>query len=539
MTVLEKGADTTGRWVDDRLGGSSYIRKSMRKVFPDHWSFMLGEIALYSFVILLLTGTFLTFFYTPSLTEVVYDGKYTPLVGVTMSQAYASALDISFDVRGGLIMRQIHHWAALLFMASIVVHLMRVFFTGAFRKPRELNWVIGVGLLVLGIVEGFSGYSLPDDLLSGTGLRIAYSIALSIPIVGTWSAFLIFGGEYPGVAILDRLYVAHILLIPGIILALITFHLAMIWYQKHTQFAGPGRTETNVVGSRLFPGYAAKAGGFFFLVFGVLAALGGLAQINPLWLYGPYNPSQVSAGSQPDWYVGFLDGSTRLMPNWELAGFGYTVPLNVLIPAVVLPGILFTLLALYPWIEARLTKDNEYHNLLDRPRDVPVRTAVGTMTLSFYLVLMISGGNDVIASVFQVSVNATTYVGRVALFVLPPIVYFVTKRWCLALQRSDEELLHHGIESGTIRRLPTGEFVEETVALPAVYRAGIAGAQVEAPELAGAESHDEHVEQPVRQLEPVRTRGFFRDKAAEKVKVPVVVSEAPELERSGRPAMPE
>ena len=539
MSLLEKGADSTAVWVDDRLGAAGYVRKSMNKVFPDHWSFMLGEIALYSFVILLLTGTFLTFFYTPSLTEVVYDGSYTPLVGVTMSQAYASALDISFDVRGGLIMRQIHHWAALLFMASIVVHLMRVFFTGAFRKPRELNWVIGVGLLVLGIVEGFSGYSLPDDLLSGTGLRIAYSIALSIPVVGTWSAFLIFGGEYPGVAILDRLYVAHILLIPGIILALITFHLAMIWYQKHTQFAGPGRTETNVVGSRLFPGYAAKAGGFFFLVFGVLAALGGLAQINPLWLYGPYNASQVSAGSQPDWYVGFLDGSTRLMPNWELAAFGYTVPLNVLIPAVVLPGILFTLLALYPWIEARLTRDTGYHNLLDRPRDVPVRTAVGTMAIAFYLVLMISGGNDVIASVFQVSVNLTTYVGRVALFVLPPIVYFVTKRWCLALQRSDEELLHHGIESGTIRRLPTGEFVEETVALPAVYRAGIAGAQVEAPELTGAESHDEHVEQPVRQLEPVRTRGFFRDKAAEKVKVPVVVSEAPELERSGRPAMPE
>ena len=531
MSLLEKGADTTASWVDDRLGASGYVKRSLNKVFPDHWSFMLGEIALYSFIILLLTGTYLSFFYTPSLTEVVYDGSYTPLVGVTMSQAYESTLHISFDVRGGLIMRQIHHWAALLFMAAIVVHLMRVFFTGAFRKPREMNWVIGVGLLVMGILEGFAGYSLPDDLLSGTGLRIAYSIALSIPVVGTWTVFLIFGGEYPGTAILDRLYAAHILLIPLAILGLITFHMLMIWYQKHTQFAGPGRTETNVVGSRLFPAYAAKAGGFFFLVFGVLAAMGGLAQINPLWLYGPYNPSQVTAGSQPDWYVGFLDGSTRLMPNWEIAGLGYTVPINVLVPTVIMPGIIFTLMALYPWLEARFTGDHEYHNLLDRPRDVPVRTAIGTMSISFYLVLMISGGNDVIAAIFQVSVNATTYVGRVALFVLPPIVYFVTKRWCLALQRSDDELVHHGIESGTIRRLPSGEFIEETVPLPSVYRVGLTGVQDERPALTGGQ-------QPAIEREPARTGGFFRPKGAPVQDASDEVRST-ELERSGRPAKPE
>ena len=550
MSILEKGADTTAGWVDERLGGAGYIRRSMNKVFPDHWSFMLGEIALYTFIILVLTGTYLSFFYTPSLTEVVYDGSYTPLVGVTMSQAYASTLDISFDVRGGLIMRQIHHWAALLFIASIVVHLMRVFFTGAFRKPRELNWVIGVGLLVLGILEGFAGYSLPDDLLSGTGLRIAYSIALSIPVIGTWTVLLIFGGEYPGTAILDRLYAAHILLVPGVILALITFHLAMIWYQKHTQFAGPGRTETNVVGSRLFPGYAAKAGGFFFLVFGVLAALGGLAQINPLWLYGPYNPSQVTAGSQPDWYVGFLDGSTRLMPAWEISGLGYTVPINVLVPTVIMPGIIFTLMALYPWLEARFTGDHEYHNLLDRPRDVPVRTAIGTMSISFYLVLMISGGNDVIAAIFQISVNATTYAGRVALFVLPPVVYFITKRWCLALQRSDDDLVHHGIESGTIRRLPSGEFVEETVPLPAVYRIALTGVESDRPGLDGPTAHGQRGEpkgpgygdEHVIESQPAKMGGFFRAKRQDPktTALPRPESATPnELERSGRPSKPE
>ncbi len=532
MSVLEKGADTTAGWFDDRLGGAGYIRKSLNKVFPDHWSFMLGEIALYSFIILLLTGTYLSFFYTPSLTEVVYDGSYVPLKGVTMSQAYASTLDISFDVRGGLIMRQIHHWAALLFMASIVVHLARVFFTGAFRKPRELNWVIGTLLLVMGIVEGFAGYSLPDDLLSGTGARIANGIALSIPVIGSWAAFLVFGGEYPGTAILDRLYALHIFVVPLAILGLITFHMLMIWYQKHTQFAGPGRTEHNVVGSRLFPGYAAKAGGFFFLVFAVLAALGGLAQINPVWLYGPYNPSQVSAGSQPDWYVGFLDGSTRLMPPWEISGFGYTVPLSVLIPTVVLPGILFTILGLYPWIEARLSKDHGYHNLLDRPRDVPVRTAIGAMTIAFYVVLMIAGGNDVIASVFHLSINSMTWVLRIGLFVIPPVVYFLTKRACLSLQRSDQELVHHGIESGTIRRLPNGEFVEETVPLPDVYQVGMTGVEAEALD-AGPETPapvGPGYEQP--QLEQAADRdGFFRPRR-KREQVPVETN-APALEETG------
>ncbi len=488
-SVLERSTDNTAKWVDDRLGSSNFVRRSLNKVFPDHWSFMLGEIALYTFIILLLTGTYLGLFYEASVREVIYNGSYVPLKGIAMSQAYASTLDISFDVRGGLLMRQIHHWAALLFMASIVVHLARVYFTGAFRKPRELNWVIGSLLLILGIAEGFAGYSLPDDLLSGTGARIAYSIALAIPVVGTWTAFLMFGGEYPGDAIIERLYVAHIFIIPLAILGLITFHMMMIWYQKHTQFAGPGRTEDNVVGSRLFPAYAAKAGGFFFLVFAVLAALGGLAQINPIWLYGPYDPSQVSAGSQPDWYVGFLDGSTRLMPNWEFRGLGYTIPINVLVPTVVLPGLIFAAITVYPWIEARLTGDRAYHNLLDRPRDVPVRTAIGTMSLSFYIILMISGGNDIIAHIFKVSVNMTTYAGRAGLFIIPPLVYVLTKRICYGLQRSDEELVHHGIESGTIRRLPSGEFVEETVPLPVPHRIALTGVESDAPALAGATAH--------------------------------------------------
>ena len=292
MTARERVAGNVAGYVDDRTGAAKWMKKNLNKVFPDHWSFLLGEICLYSFVILLLSGTFLTFWFDPSMREVIYDGTYVPLQGVKMSAAYASALEISFEVRGGLLMRQIHHWAALIFMVGIVVHLMRVFFTGAFRKPREFNWIIGIGLLTLGIVEGFLGYSLPDDLLSGTGIRIAEAIIQAVPVVGSYLSYFIFGGAYPGLVFIPRIYIVHVLILPGIFLALITVHLMLVWYQKHTQYPGPGRTENNVVGYPLMPVYMAKAGGFFFIVFGVTAFLGAVASINPLWLYGPYNPDK-------------------------------------------------------------------------------------------------------------------------------------------------------------------------------------------------------------------------------------------------------
>jgi ubiquinol-cytochrome c reductase cytochrome b subunit len=446
--------------LDERFVAANWFRRTLNKVYPDHWSFLLGEIALYSFVVLLLSGTYLTFFFDASMREVVYDGSYAPLRGVSMSAAYESTLNLSFDVRGGLFMRQLHHWAALLFVAAIFVHLMRIFFTGAFRRPRETNWLIGVGLLVLGLLEGFAGYTIPDDLLSGTGLRIFMTVIESIPIVGPWLFFLVLNGDYPGEYIVGRLYIAHVLLVPGILLALITFHLLLLIKQKHTQFPGPGRTEHNVVGNRFFPVFAAKSGGLFFLVFGVSAALGGLVQINPIWLWGPYNPAQVSSASQPDWYIGFLEGSMRLFPAWEINLPGsYQIPAPFW-PTVFLPGVLFTLLALYPIIERMLTRDTASHHLLQRPRDVPVRTSLGAMSLAFYLVLFISGGNDIIADKFDISLNAMTWVGRIGLVVLPPIVYWFTYRFCLGLERHDREVLEHGIETGVIRRLPHGEFIE-------------------------------------------------------------------------------
>jgi ubiquinol-cytochrome c reductase cytochrome b subunit len=453
-----------GGEIDDRLQLSSPMRRLLNKVFPDHWSFLLGEIALYSFIILLLTGTFLTLWFDPSMQEVRYNGPYTPLKGIEMSRAYESSLQLSFEVRGGLIMRQMHHWAALLFMAAIVVHMLRVFFTGAFRKPRELNWIIGVLLFWLGFVEGFAGYSLPDDALSGTGLRIAHAIMMSIPVVGTWVATSLFGAEFPGHAILGRLYIAHVLLVPAILLGLIAAHMGLLVKQKHTQWPGPGRTNDNVVGIRMFPGFAAKAGGFFMIVFGVVALLGGLFQINGIWLFGPYQAAVVSAASQPDWYVMFLDGSTRLMPPWEARfplwpGHHYTLP-PLFWPTVALPGVLTMLPLFYPFIEARLNKDNRSHHLLQRPRDVPTRTSLGAMAVSFYLVLTLSGANDVIADKFHISLNAMTWAGRIGLLIVPPIAYWLTYRACLGLQQHDREVLAHGVETGIIRRMPDGRFVE-------------------------------------------------------------------------------
>ena len=453
-TKLAKAADNA----DSRLSGAGFLRAQLNKVFPSHWSFMLGEMALYSFIILLLTGIYLALFFDPSITKVIYDGAYLPLNGVEMSRAYATALDISFDVRGGLFVRQMHHWAALMFMMSMFAHMMRIFFTGAFRRPREANWLIGVTLILLGMIEGFMGYSLPDDLLSGVGLRIMSAIILSVPIIGTWTHWAIFGGDFPSDLMLDRFYILHVLILPGLILALIAAHLLLVWFQKHTQFPGPGRTENNVVGIRIMPVFAVKAIGFMMIVFAVLAAMAGLTTINGIWNIGPYNPSQVSAGSQPDVYMLWTDGAARVMPAWELYIGNYTIPGAFWV--ALMCGVMVGLLIAYPFIEKKVTGDDAHHNLLQRPRDVPARTGLGVMGIVFFMILTISGGNDHVAHFFQISLNAMTWFGRIGLIILPPIAYWITYRICVGLQRSDREVLEHGIETGIIKKLPNGAFVE-------------------------------------------------------------------------------
>ncbi|WP_031466013.1 cytochrome b [Sciscionella sediminilitoris] len=457
--VALKQAGKAADELDARLRFAAGIRRQLNKVFPTHWSFMLGEIALYSFIVLLLSGTYLALFFDPSMQEVTYNGSFANLRGVEMSRAYESTLNISFDVRGGLFVRQLHHWAALLFVAAMVAHLCRIFFTGAFRRPRETNWFVGALLLVLGMFEGYFGYGLPDDLLSGIGIRAAMSGGiLSVPLIGTWIHWLIFGSEFPGNELIPRLYTIHILILPGILLGLIAVHLAVVWYQKHTQFPGVRRKESNVVGVRIMPVFAAKAGAFFAVVLGLLAVISGIFQINPIWNLGPYSTGKVSAGVQPDWYMGWTDGLIRLWPDWEIYLGSYTVP-AVFFPLMAF-GVIITLTIMYPVIERKFSKDTAHHNVLQRPRDVPVRTGLGALALTFYAVMFISCANDIIAFKFDISLNAMTWGGRILLLIGPPIAYYVTYRICLGLQRSDRAILEHGIETGIIKRLPHGEFIE-------------------------------------------------------------------------------
>jgi ubiquinol-cytochrome c reductase cytochrome b subunit len=410
------------RWVvralDSRLRAAPVARRAMAKVFPDHWTFMLGEIALYSFVTLVLTGVYLTLFFEPSTAERIYRGDYLPLHGERVSAAFASTVELSFDVRAGLLMRQTHHWASLLFVGAIVLHLMRIFFTGAFRKPREINWLIGVTMLALALLNGFTGYSIPDDLLSGTGLRIIYSVVESTPLIGGWLAFLLFGGEFPAAQTVPRLFVSHVLLVPGALAVLITLHLAVIVRQKHSQFPGPGRAEHNVVGSLFWPSYTVRTLALFAWVLAVLFALGGLVQINPVWIYGPFDPAQITSPAQPDWYIAWGDGALRLFPPVEFRIFGHLVPAPFF-PGAVLGGLTFLGLYAWPFLEARRCGDRGSHQLLDRPRDHPVRLGVGVTALVFYALLTIAAADDVIARLLHLPVIGVLRTLQILLLTAP------------------------------------------------------------------------------------------------------------------------
>jgi ubiquinol-cytochrome c reductase cytochrome b subunit len=500
----------TANYLDERTSISAVAKEFGRKIFPDHWSFLLGEVALYSFVVILLTGTFLTFFFQASMAEVVYNGSWVPLKGIQMSAALDSTLNISFDVRGGLLIRQIHHWAALLFVASIGLHMLRIFFTGAFRKPRELNWVIGFTLFVLAMAEGFTGYSLPDDLLSGNGLRIISGMIEGIPLVGTWINFLLFGGMYPGTAIVGRLYTLHILLLPAFVLAFIAIHLVFVVVHKHTQFAGPGRTQNNVVGYPILPVYAAKAGGFFFIVFGVIVLMASLFTINPVWEYGPYDPSPISAGTQPDWYIGFADGMLRLMPpHLETYWLHRTWSWFIIIPLAILV-IFIILVAVYPFIEAWVTGDQREHHILDRPRNAPTRTAIGAAGVTFYAAMWAAASGDLIATHFKLTIEGVTHTIQLSLILGPILAYFVTKRICIALQKKDRSLALHGYESGRIVRLPGGEYIEVHQPLDEYQRWHLVSQEGYAPLVVRPDSRG-RITQSTR-FRAAMSRWFFEDR---------------------------
>jgi ubiquinol-cytochrome c reductase cytochrome b subunit len=425
-------------------------------VFPDHWSFLLGEIALYSFIVLVGTGIFLALYYTPGDTQVVYHGSYSLLRGEGMSDAYRSVLHLTFNVPAGLLFRQVHHWAADVFIASIVLHLMRIFFTGAYRKPRDLNWFIGLTMLMVAILEGFAGYSLVDDLLSGMGLAIAYSVAISIPFIGGQLASLVWGGPFPGSdEFLARLEIIHVLIIPAALTALITAHLVLIMRSHHTQFPGPGRRERNVVGTPMWPAYALRSIGLLLAVAAVLFLLGGLIQINPIWQWGPYHPYLAENGAQPDWYIGWLIGALRLMPNFEPTIAGHTLIPNPFWGGALFPLVVFGVMYMWPALERKITGDHRLHHLLDRPRDRPIRTAVGAAFLSWVVIVFAVGSTDRLFYRLDISYTAQIDFWRVGIWILPIIVFFITRSACRALQRSEAHPLRDW-QGTVVRRRPDG-----------------------------------------------------------------------------------
>ena len=427
------------RFVDQRSGSAPYLRKLLRYLFPDHWSFLLGEVALYCFIVLVATGIYLTFYFVPSTHEIVYHGHYRPLDGQKMSEAYRSVVNLSLFVRAGLLIRQTHHWAADVFVAAIVLHLFRIFFTGAYRKPRELTYVIGLTILTLSLLEAYIGYSMVDDLLSGMGLVIGYSVGLSLPFVGENLMGWLFNGMFPGGSnFWPRLYIVHVLIFPVLIGALLGAHLLLVMLKHHTQFRRRrAQTDHAIVGVPAWPGQAPRSIGLMLATTGVLFLLGGLVEINPIWLWGPYHTYASTNGAQPDWYLGWLIGALRMVPSFDLVIDGYTLVPNPFWGGVAYPGLIFGFLYMWPWIERRFTGDQAFHNVVDRPRDAPVRTRIGAAVVTLVFIPFLAGTADRVSVLWNVSYVGQVHVYWVLVWALPLLVGLISWWTCKELQAGE------------------------------------------------------------------------------------------------------
>jgi ubiquinol-cytochrome c reductase cytochrome b subunit len=426
---------------------------------PLQWSNLFGVVALTSTIILFVTGILLMFLYEPSSDTITYNGSYALLHGTEVSKAFNSVMALSFETPGGLLLRQLHHWSALLLPAAIIMQLLVMFFTGGFRKPRRGSWVLLFLVFVMALAGGWSGYALPDDMLSSSGLRIVQGIVLGIPVVGTWIASILFGGEFPG-SIIENLYPIHVLVVPVVLLGLLAARGRLSYLHKPPQFAAAGRTENNVVGIPLLPNAASLAAGLMALVSGVLILISATVAITPIWALGPADPSNATAGSQPDWYTGFLDGALRLVPpGWEVEWLGHTWTLAILVPLTVI-GMFLMLVAAYPFIEGWITRDRDEHHILDRPRNTATRTGIGVAGMVFYGVLWAAASADITSLAFRVSFESVIHTLQVTLLLGPLVAFEITRRICLALQRKDREVALHGFETGRIVRLPGGEYGE-------------------------------------------------------------------------------
>ncbi|CAN5809805.1 ubiquinol-cytochrome c reductase cytochrome b subunit [soil metagenome] len=412
--------------------GRKVVRKALRKVFPGHWSFLFGEIAMFSFLVLVTTGLYLALFYDASAETVPYNGSYDPLEGVAVSRAFHSVMDITFERPLGSVVRQTHHWAALVFVAALVLHAARVFFTGAFRRPRRLNWMIGVTLMGLAMATGFFGFVLPHDLLGGTSARIGHAFAVSVPVIGPGVADLLFAGPFGNSQMLHRMWLLHVIVLPILLALLLVGHLVLVWLQTHTATRGADGDEDIVEGSAAWPAYLFKAGGLLFMVLGVLVGFGALVQIAPVWIHGPFDPASTTVPAQPDWYLGWVEGALRIFPSLDLTVLGRTIP-SPFMAGVAFPVAVFGVLYAWPFVESWMTGDTARHHVLDRPRHRPVRTALGATGLALLTVLLMAGSHDWQGFLLRTPIEVMTTAYRIAMAVIPAGVGFLTYSVCRSL----------------------------------------------------------------------------------------------------------
>lgn len=406
--------------LDERVAHRRIGRTASRKIFPMHWSFLLGEVSLIAFVVLVATGLFLTMFYVPSTESTVYEGSSVVHQGREFPAAYESILRLSHDIGAGPLMRRVHRAASHLLIASTLLHFLRILLTGAFKRPREPNYHLGLLLLMLVIAAGWLGHSLPFDLASGTSLRIFYSVLLSVPLVGDPIAFWAFGGEFPTAQMVSRFFAFHALWLPIAITALIAVHLALVARLQHTQAPEDGVDgHRTVVGEPLWPWQAIKSAVLFLLIVGVLAAS---AVLVPWAVMGaPYRIGEVVNQTQPDWFLFWVEGLLRLVPDFEFAFLGM-VWSQVFVVGAGVPLVVVGLLVSYPWIERAVTGPPAETHVLEHPLDVPFRAGMVTGVGAFLVIASTAAAQDVIARVLFAPVQSVTWTLRVLLLVVPPLL---------------------------------------------------------------------------------------------------------------------
>lgn len=466
--------------LDERTEPPAVVRRWRARVFPDHWSFRLAQVAVASFVVCAVTGVLLSFGYEPSVAPVTYDGPYEPLQGTEMSRALDSTLALSFEVPGGLLARQVHSWSASLMVAAVMLHVLRIFFSGGFRRPRRLAWLGWFGVLFAAMTAGLTGHVLTDDMLSGNTLAVTDGLLKSVPVIGAWLAQLVFGGHSPTGAI-ATFHPLHVYVLPAAIVGLLAALAVLGARHGPAQYPGPGRTEGNVVGRPLRVAVV-KAAGLFLVVLAVLVAMGATMSVNPVWSYGPADPGNAARESGALWYLAFLDGAQVLVPpGWELVLFDRTWVVALLAPLGVV-GLFFAVAMAYPFLEGWLTRDRREHHLLTRPRNAPTRTGVGVAGVVFYGVLWAAAGSATIARAFSLGVEDVVRALQLALVIGPVVAFFVTRLVCLGLAERDLEVVRKGRETGRVVRLPDGGYVTVRTPVDAHERFRLVGDLPEAPD---------------------------------------------------------